>query len=504
MKKRVLFVSTLLAAVVFSISGCKHKPFPAPGLTTGGDYPDDVANVILTKCVNNFGCHDEAGYKANGGGLRMDTWSALLDGYPSGAAIVAYSPRFSPLLYAVNDGKLDSTLPTLAPLMPNNLPPLTQAEYNILKNWIMNGAQNKNGDIPFASNAATRQKTYITQQGCDLVAVVDNEKGVVMRYIDLALATGNIDKVPHAVHVSPDGAYAYVSFFAGNHMVKINTATDKVEGSIDLGAGSWNAFHISNDGSTIVVTNLTGGNVVVFDATTMSNAIAYPNYRNPHGVTTNDSFTTFYVTSQYGNCIYKIDRASNDSVQISIDGKALQFTSDSASVPDPHDIALSPDGNKLFITCQSSNEVRVIDAHTNKILKAIAVGKKPQELVVSKSKNQVYVTCMEGPEKTIGNVTLKGAVYEIDCNTLDASPLVSAADGAYLCQPHGVALDEYLKNQLIIPSRNISSTGPAPHHTSNCGGRNGHYHFFDLGNKSILTRKFEATPDPYGAEVRFK
>ncbi len=71
-------------------------------------------------------------------------------------------------------------------------------------------------------------------------------------------------------------------------------------------------------------------------------------------------------------------------------------------------------------------------------------------------------------------------------------------------QIHGIAIDD--QNGLIyIASRNLQTSGPAPHHTSVCGGRNGYYSIYDLN--TFLphdSKRYESTVDPYSADVRFK
>jgi DNA-binding beta-propeller fold protein YncE len=63
-------------------------------------------------------------------------------------------------------------------------------------------------------------------------------------------------------------------------------------------------------------------------------------------------------------------------------------------------------------------------------------------------------------------------------------------------QPHGIAADDS-KNVLYVLSRNTLSKGPAPHHTSQCLGRNGFVNFIDLKTLFVLNKKYEMSVDPY-------
>jgi len=108
------------------------------------------------------------------------------------------------------------------------------------------------------------------------------------------------------------------------------------------------------------------------------------------------------------------------------------------------------------------------------------------------------VSCEE--EQTPEFPNFKGAVYVINYNTLE---LVKRIPGPFY-QIHGMAVDDR-SGRLFIASRNISTTGPAPHHTSECGGRNGYYSVYDINTLQPYTNKrFESSVDPYSADVRFK
>src|SRR5438045_3608764 len=169
----------LIIACTIAMYSCTHPSKPTANPNDGG-YPPAVANIIINKCAI-AGCHNAASYQ-NADGLLMDTWDHLFNGGNNGAVAVAYSPKFSSLLYFVNT---DSLLgPVAVPTMPQSTTtkpqaPLSKTEYQVLYNWIASGAPDKNGNIPFAADPDTRQKIYLTNQGCDLLAVIDAQKRVV-------------------------------------------------------------------------------------------------------------------------------------------------------------------------------------------------------------------------------------------------------------------------------------------------------------------------------------
>lgn len=508
MKRTLLIVTCVAATLASVILSCTHKPYLAPA---SGNFPPDVASIIVGKCAIS-GCHNAASYQ-NANGLLMDTWEHLMNGGNAGAEVIAYSPKFSPLLYFVNT---DSTLGTVAtpsmPLSTTTLPqsPLTRAEYLTLYNWIAAGAPDKDGNIPFADNPDTRQKIYLTQQGCDLMAVIDAQKYVVMRYIPIGTDSANIES-PHCTRVSSDGAYAYVSFLAGQYVQKIDTRTDKIIAAADVGSllpggagGSWNILYVAPGDSMLEVTDWESNGIATTIATNAMQILLNKTISSsgllvyPHGITSDAAFDTLYITAQYGNTIYKIPTSKLLPKMVSLNGKPAQTTNNNdITSPNPHEILMAPDYSKYFVTCQTTNEVRVLDAHTNVVLDSIPVGTFPQEMAISHTQPYLFVTCMEDAATTYPGG--HGSVYVINYNT---NQIVQKIYGDFY-QPHGVCVDDR-NGKVYIASTNANPSGPAPHHATYCGGRAGWYSVYDLNSlQPVNNRRYEVTVMPYSAATRF-
>lgn len=58
----------------------------------------------------------------------------------------------------------------------------------------------------------------------------------------------------------------------------------------------------------------------------------------------------------------------------------------------PIEIAISPDGHLLYVVCQDSNEVRVIETAAGTVVKSIPVGRVPRGIALSPDGNTLYVT----------------------------------------------------------------------------------------------------------------
>lgn len=488
MNRSIQYLAIFLCSASAFVS-CKHEKPLTPAQETPGNYPQEIANIMITRCAT-AGCHNAASYE-NAGGLRLDTWEYLFDGGNNGAVIVPYSVDYSSLLYFTNT---DSSLgPKAEPTMPLHRSPLSREEYLTLRNWIANGAPDREGNIPFSSNAGTRQKVYMIHQVCDMVAVVDAEKHVVMRYIPIGKRT--YPESGTYIRMSPDGRYAYVCCWYSDEVYKIDTHSDKVVAMLNTGNSFWSKMDISGDGEKLVLTNGDSYDLNIINTTTgQSQLFTNTGFVNPYGVAANAGFDTFYVTSMEGNTVYKF---SNGSLKtISINGQP-PTTIAGAHTPDPYEIAFSPDRSHYFITCAGSHEVRVFSTADDKLVKTIAVGTRPQSLTFAASRPYLFVTCMDDNNS---NPRFKGSVYVINYNTLNIEKIISGR----FYQPHSISVNNK-ENTFYVFSRNQNYDGPAPHHEGPCSGRNGYYEVYDMNTwERKVNKRYEVLVDPYASDIRFQ
>lgn len=484
--KKTAYIASIITAITLAIAACKHEPGAKPPATGGGNYPDAIGKIMMNSCATS-GCHNQQSY-TNAGGLLLDTWEHLFEGANTGAVIVPYSPYYSSLLYFIN---VDSSLgPIAVPTMPYNHPPLTREEYLAFQKWVIDGAPDINGNIPFATQPDSRQKIYALHQDCDMVAVIDAKSHLVMRYIPIGKKA--YPESGAYIKASPDGRYVYVCFWYGNDIYKIDTYTDQVATTIPMVNNFWNMMAISADGQYIATVNGDDHSLAISNTNTGSTEfIKDAGMLNPYGIAANQSFDTFYITSLYGNTLYKYSQGYTE--QISIDGKTL--TTKPGATPDPYEIAFCPDNSKYFITCPGTNEVRVFNKQGDNLLKAIPVGAYPQRISFSKSKAYAFITCAEDPSSGI----FKGSVYVIDYNTLQVVQVIKG--GFY--QPNSVAVN-VKDGSFYVFSRNQNYDGPEPHHQGPCSGRNGYYEVYDLNTLMPLSKKrYEILVDPFVSTTRF-
>ncbi len=474
--------------LILFLEGCKVDP-PVIDLE-GSGYPEEVGKIVLTKCATQ-GCHND---KSSDGaaGLSLQTWDGLFEGTRNGAALIPFSHSQSTFFMFTNTFA-DLGISNI-PTMPIGADPLLKSDVELLRDWINRGAPDKNGNIKFSDNP-DRRKLYVANQGCDAVTVFDAASGLPMRYISVGHSP--LNESPHMVKISPDGKYWYVCFISGEYFQKFRTSDDSFVGEIQVGFGSWNTFAITNDSKFAFAADLSGGSIFYLDLENLTIKKKYSGsglFLSPHGTALNGDNKYLYATAQYGNYIYKVNITNPlapNIVEITLDGSSQIITS--PNVFDPHEIAFSPDFSKYFVTCQHSNEVRVFKAANDSLLARIPTGTKPQEMNFSKSSPYLFVTC------TDDSVTFPGKRGSVAIINYLTNSFVKSVFTSW--QPHGVAVDDDRK-LVYVANRNANLDGPAPHHSSDCGGRNGSVSVIDLNTLTVDSRKTEVSVDPYSIAYR--
>jgi DNA-binding beta-propeller fold protein YncE len=457
-------------------TSCKHDEEEVePG---DGNFPEPIAEIMITRCATP-GCHNTTSKDA-ASGLDLSSWDKMFEGNNNGAVTIPYRSGQSTLFYFVNS---DSSLGiTQLPTMPFNQPALTNAEVIAIRDWIDNGAPDKNGNIKFADDP-NRHKFYISNQGCDVIGVHDGETAVVMRYVDVGIS-GAIES-PHMIKMSPDGQYWYVIFLNSDVMQRFRVSDDTFVDEVNITQGSWNTFSITSDGKYAFAVDFSNtGRIAFVDLENMTLELIYSDpgfFTNPHGSYISPDDNTLMVTQNIGNQIFKWD--ISDPYQP--DYEALIVNPSGTS--DPHEVIYHPNGAKYYVSCEAIDEVWVFNSVNDSLIATIPTGDFPQEFTLSPKHELLFVSNMIGNSVTI-----------IDTND---DTFVKTLTTGY--EPHGLAVDDK-KDLVYVANRNTPvSGGPPPHHVSECGGRNGYLTIIDINTLELVPGyKTELSVDPYSVMVR--
>lgn len=477
----------LLFSLIFSCNRNKLEP--------AFDYPDEVSRLMRKTCAIK-GCHNETSAAAVGG-LNLESWEKLFEGSRGGSPVVPYSPELSYLLYSVNT---DASLgPVLTPTMPYLQDALTPEEYDLLWQWIDDGARNAEGEERFPPDP-NRKKWYVGHNECDQVAVFDAESRQVMRYIDVGDRENTIE-LAFDIEVTPDGEDWLLVFTGTNdHIERYSTLTDEKVAHITLGHFGWNTLTFSPDSKfafvagdywqELAVVDL-DQNALVGTPTVFPNEIVAP--------VVHPQRPQVYLAQHLDQALYVLDydnsgQLSNQREVDLIQGVPPAVTNDPLR---PRDICFLPDGSKYFVGCLNSNEIRVFDGNSDSLLNVIALPSNPAQLAYSASTGRLFVSCMSDNVSWSGAAHRLGSIVAIDVAT---NQILKTTYSGF--QPYGIAVDEDI-GVLVVSNRNTDPSGPEPHHVSTCGDRNGYVTLIDLQSLDLVSGfKPELLVDPITVAVK--
>jgi YVTN family beta-propeller protein len=260
-------------------------------------------------------------------------------------------------------------------------------------------AVSRDGRWLFATNLASGRLSAINTRAMETVA---------------SIATG--DRA-HVVTLTNDNRQACVANIGDNTISIVDTTSFRILGTIAVGKGP-TGLTFSRDGRFAYVSNQGDKTVEVIDTASHRVLKAIPVGTNPHFLVLGPD-GRIWGTNTGGTDIYVIDPATQDKIasinvgpspqQIAFGFKGLQgpnayvtvaglnrvvvLSADPANLrileqidvgQRPNGISGNREGTRLFVVHERSNDLRVIDAGTSRVIATVPVGQKPIRVVVSK------------------------------------------------------------------------------------------------------------------------
>ena len=445
---------------LLSPAACTEKPTAIDDYTPSGHYTATVQPIFDRSCTNRTGCH---GRVETAGELDLTAWDRLIRGSRYGEVIIAFHPEGSHLI--------DHLTGVATPRMPLSRDPLPPGDIALIRDWIASGAQGDGGEVPFADS---HSKIYVVNQGSDIVSVIDGDAMVVSRLIDVDMTTG-ID-APHNIHVDRQGRYGYVTLINSGLLVQFDTAADSVVATAAAGRSPAHPI-TSPDGRIVYVTNWDPIQpcLRVLDTTAMAErgAIYFPPTLGgqPHGIAITESGNVLYTANTGGQSIFK--------VVIGATPEEMNLTYIPLGNPgeriDPLQVMLDSDESHVFVTCNASNDVRVVDTTSDEMVQVIPIGGRVASMGRSPDGSLIYVACWEQNAVAVIDTRAMRVVQTITNQGLEAP--VFAHPHAAVFTPDG--------RHILVTNENTDGTYPQ-HHPSVGGGRNGNVAIIDAGTREIV------------------
>jgi len=252
--------------------------------------------------------------------------------------------------------------------------------------------------------SADGRALYVTGDGSSALDVIDTAS-------DRVVSTIEVGRTPNGVALTPDGRSLLVAVYGEDRIAFVDTATRAITASVSVPKPHTIAIH--PDGALAIVTSQEPGRfaLVVLDLARPAVVRSLPLEKTPRDGEFSADGRTFYFTQAGVSAVQVLDTASNTVVGriptgvsphfvkqfkgaaeglAVVQGPGELLTFDPATgAPQrhiavgrqPHWLDLSSDGRTAYVTDEGSDDVRLIDIASGKMI-AVAVGKSPRKVVV--------------------------------------------------------------------------------------------------------------------------
>ena len=277
-----------------------------------------------------------------------------------------------------------------------------------------------------AAGAATapeqaRNLLYVCNQAAATVSIIDMDRNVVVKTVDLTALGMSPTSKPHHVQVEQDGSYWYLSLIGDNRVLKfdrddrlVGQVAFEVPGLLQLDVTS-NRLYVGRSMMAMTPPQRIG----VIDRENMTIEEIDVFYPRPHAIAVAPNGATVYSASLAENSMASIDPVEEEAALISLEGPLhtlVQF-------------AVSPDGQVMVAGGQMSGQLLVFsleDPAAPRVIRTIPVGAQPWHPTFTHDGRFVYFGNQEANTITI-----------VDARTWTVAKVL---EGNGIAQPHGSAV----------------------------------------------------------------
>ncbi len=261
---------------------------------------------------------------------------------------------------------------------------------------------------------------YVTLYNANQVALVDTTTQAVLGSIDLVPA-GCF--APWRASMSPDGAEVYISCYVSDNVAVINTTSLTVTGTIG-GIPDADGIAFTRDATHALVGSRWSHQIAVVDIA--SHLISFlPTPAEPRSIVAHPFLDIAYATSADGNLLV-------------VDTTAFSIVDSIAVGQEPWDVAVSYDGQWVFVSDRWDGTLTVIDASTHAVHATVTGLGELNGMDVAPDGSAIFVGGLYGEIHVIDGtlfslldtVTVNGTTWEMAV-TCDGQQLLAGSAHYY-------------------------------------------------------------------------
>lgn len=432
--KKIIWL--LLIGIIAIVGGCEHDADTLGSQTVDYDFSqvatEDIAYGTHVQLILNEYAGILRRENIYPGGLALESWNSLINGWERGEVIIPFDSDNSLLIELT--AKLD---------YENKL---RDDKLDLLQRWIDKGAKNDAGDVPFANS---KNRIYVCSQGEAIINIIDADRMVVMRNVDLTDYGLPRSAKPHHIAFSADQRSWFVSCIDNqvNKVLKFDIETNQLLGEAVTEIPALLAHHPSVNElyvSRFMLNNNTTS-IHVLDSETMQPAVSGsggdillpPGLSIAHAMALDKTGTYAYTASFAQDAFLVVNHASKEFVE------SIDLGNDRT----PLQVTVSPDNNRVYISCIGTGEIvsfDVSDPNNRFENAAVTLGGAPWHSAVTPDGASLYT----------GNLMMNNfALINTASFTAQTFGAGDGSDG--LSQPHGVTMNSD-GSRLFISNRNTT------------------------------------------------
>ncbi len=223
---------------------------------------------------------------------------------------------------------------------------------------------------------------------------------------------------PHGLAFSPDGKTLYVANYRGASISVVNTSTGVIVGTLndrggDLGCGEGlEDLVLSPNGNSIYVVNNECGDIPVVNTSTgrIINTLSSFTGGNLYGIAISPNGNTLYLSFTNPNPYISIINTSS--------GNQIGTVNAVSGSQRPQGIVLANNGNTLYVANSNNNTVSVVNLLTKHITNTIANLNTPEGVAISPDGSTLYVSNDGNNTVSAVNVLTRSIVNTISISGL--------------------------------------------------------------------------------------